>query len=834
MLMVADWESEKDIFSRALELDPGQRPGFLDEVCLHDSELRSRVESLLDYHRDGRDFFSVFEREMLAVGMPPVSFAGGDLVAGRFEVRRFLARGGAGEVYEAYDRELDETVALKVLRGGWASDSAIEGFKTEVRLARRIQNPHVCRVHDVGRTERADGSVVLFFSMEILEGETLSAYLSRKGVLDRAEALTLLKQVVNGLEAAHGLGVLHRDLKSGNIMLVGEGHGKLRAVLTDFGLAAPLGSQNSGPLAGTPAYMAPEQVEGQPLTRATDIYALGVILYEMLTARLPFAGGTPIEQAQARLSQPPIAPRTINPAIPARWEKVILRCLARDPGRRFARAPEVLAALQPSRKPIAVALGLAALGAAAGLAMWGTSARVEPILRASVVVVPFEVAGGVEPRQGAAFSSDLTAELSEVPGVRVVAQTTTGTFKRGSGELRRIRQDLKAGSVLSGSIAPDNGQLQINASLMDSGTGSVLWSHRYEAAAGDLPRVEQTIALASVQALQVEMAPASVRAVAKRHSQNPEAYQAYLLGEYCVGLRTTPGLTQAITYFKRAIELDPRYALAQAGLARAYTMIATRGVQPAAEAYRLSEEAADRALAIDPDLPEALLVKGSNSQRVLWDWETAERYLRRCTQLAPGLGVAHQWLAGLLCIRGRHAEAIAEGALARDLDPLSPAVASSYAMLFYRARRYQEARAELEWITKREPAFANAQVLLAEVYDQMGRPGDAAALVERIAAAGPASYVQAELGYHYARANRGEEARRIATDLETRYAQGEALASEVATVYLGLHDLDQACTWLNKALPAREEDLTVLKVDPLFDPLKGGACYNDLLETLRL
>jgi TolB-like protein len=492
--------------------------------------------------------------------------------------------------------------------------------------------------------------------------------------------------------------------------------------------------------------------------------------------------------------------------------------------------------LEPPRKvAVPITVGVAAAAAVVGFSLWSASRQAGSAPRGSVLVVPFDVAEGVDRRQGAAFSTDLKAELANVPGVRVVAQTTGGGFQGRPSDLHEIRRQLNAGAVLSGSIGlASEGQMQIDASLTDSGSGYVLWSHRYEAAPKDLPRVEQTIVLAGVQALQVQLAPPGVRAIEKRHSQNPEAYQAYLLGEYFAGTRDTGALTQAINYFRRAIELDPRYALAQAGLARAYTIVATRGILPPQEAHRRSEEAADRAMALDPDLPEALLVKGSNAQRVFWDWDAAERYLRRCTQLAPGLGIAHQWLAGLLCMRGRHAEAIAEGALARDVDPLSPSVASSYAMLLYRARRYNEAVAELEWVVKREPAFFNAQELLAEVYDQMGRPAEAVALIERIAAAGRPSYALAELGYHYAHAGRIEEARQIASELEIRYAHGGAEATQVASVYMGLNDRDAACAWLTRGLPTRDADLTALKVDPMFDVLRESACFRYLMETLRL
>jgi serine/threonine protein kinase/tetratricopeptide (TPR) repeat protein len=743
--------------------------------------------------------------------------------------------GGFGEVYEAHDQELDEKVALKVLRKGWLAGDAVEYFKNEVRLARKIQSPHVCRVHDVGRFDRLDGSSVLFFSMEFLPGETLAEYLSRNGRMNRAEAIPLLLQMTEGLAAAHKLGVLHRDLKSANVMLV-PARNSLRAVLTDFGLAASLEHYIRHQFAGTPAYMAPEQVEGTKVGASTDIYAIGVIAYEMATGKLPYAGATPDEQARARLSEPPIRPSLLNPRVDRRWEKAILKCLAHDPADRFLNAADLASALKPARTGRRAGMGLLATAIfASGIWLWHSiRGDVDSVPDNSVLVLPFRDDGGKKPWQADALSDDLTAEFADVPGLRVLAQSTTRQWTGKA--IADIRGQLKVANVLSGSVRGETrNRVRVAVQLADSGSGYLLWSRNYELEPKDLPHLEETIVIACVQALKIRLAAPQIRALESRQTQIPEAYEAYLLGHYFTGKRTTQGLQQAIENFGYAVDLDPHYALAYAGLAGAYSLIASRGVMALNDAYERSEAAADRAISLSADLPEALLVKGFNAQHSEWNWDSAEGYLRQCAKLSPGSGTVHQWLAGLLSIRGRHAEALAEASEARDLDPLSPAVNSSYGTVLYRARRYDEALERLEWVVHREPAFMNAKLLLAEILSQVGRSSEAIQLAETVVAADhKASYALAELGYHYARAGRSDEARKIASELESRYPLGDVRPSEVAMIYNGLGEFEVACGWLQRGLPIHDQGLTVLKVDPSYDILQTYPRFRALIETLKL
>jgi serine/threonine-protein kinase len=834
--MPADWESQKEIFYSALALAIEERGRFLDQACAGDSGLRSEIERLIEYHAQGREFFLNLEQELGATDSRPHLFADAEIVAGRFEILRFLARGGFAEVYEALDRELEERVALKVLRGSWISAEAIERFKTEVRLARKIQSVHVCRVHDVGRFDRGDGSTILFFSMELLEGETLSQLVRRSGPLKSEDALSFLRDIAQGLQAAHQLGFLHRDLKSANIMLVPEATGPRRAVLTDFGLAITADRDVQQHLAGTPGYMAPEQLAGRPLSVQTDVYSLGVIAFEMVTGRLPFPSMSPMEAAQTQRSGRPSPPSAIEPSVRRRWDVAILKCLSRNPEDRFANAVAFIEALSPRRKVSTIGTFSIAL-IMAGTAVWWSKMRdpVTPVTSGSVLVVPFELNGTMDKWQVDSFSDDLTSELAAVPGVRVVAQSTAREWAGKAKNYAEIRRHLHAASVLSGSIQSISGATRVAIQLVDSSSGYLLWSHDFDTVPRDLPHVEETIVLASVQALHASLPAFQVDNIRARHSQVYEAYQAYSFGQFCAARRNTQDLEQAIKSFSKATETDPGYALAYAGLAGAYSMIASRGTMPHAEALRLSDAAVTEALELEPDLPEALLVKGLNLQDDNWDWDGAERYFRRCIEVAPNLSIAHQWLAGLLSIRGRHAEALAEASLARNLDPLSPAVNASYGTFLYRARRYAEAIDQLEWVVKREPTFSNAKLLLADVYSQVGRPQDAIPLAEAVVAdEGRASYALAELGYLYGRAGRLEEARTIASELEMRFAEGDARPSEVASVYYGQGMPILAFDWLERGLPLRDAGLTVLKSDPSYDGLRVFPRYYSLISTLKL
>jgi protein kinase-like protein/NB-ARC domain-containing protein len=343
------WELVHRLFERALERPTAERAVFVHSACGHDDELRAELSSLLASHRAAEDVPPLPLEWLGSVAAREVDFlSSGDCVAGRYRIQALLGRGGVGEVYEAWDEELSIAVALKILRHAGESDDASRQLRLEGLLARTVWHPGVCRVYDVGCHDE-DGHATWFLTMELLRGETLAQRIRRRGRLSQDEALAIVRQVAGGLQAAHQAGITHLDLKPGNVMLVAGDPGE-RALVTDFGTArmtsAPAGEgSEGGPVFGTPAYMAPEQVRGEVAGPAADVYALGAMLFEMVTGVVPFAGSSSLETARRRLEEDPPSPRGLAPALDAHWEATILRCMAREANQRFHRAEDVAVAL---------------------------------------------------------------------------------------------------------------------------------------------------------------------------------------------------------------------------------------------------------------------------------------------------------------------------------------------------------------------------------------------------------------------------------------------------------------------------------------------------------
>ena len=600
---------------------------------------------------------------------PPLLTAG-DRLGERYAVTRLIARGGMGEVYEAFDRELNERVALKTIRPELAGSAATaERFRREIQLARRVTHPNVCRLFDLGNAEGPRGPVS-FLTMELLEGESLAERLRRTGAIDAETALPIVRQVAAGLDAAHRAGVIHRDFKSGNVLLVPEGDG-VRAVVTDFGLARrvetgsdPAITMSGGGLVGSPAYMAPEQVEGLELTREADIYALGIVLFEMRTGALPFSGATPMSVAVKRLTEPPPVPSAVNPAIEPAWERTILRCLARAPGERFASAEAVVAALE-GRAPGAVeaaarvaerwriGVGLAALLAA--LALIGTMlwrarseapASAPPVAEAApappaaatavvsarrpvVAVLGFRNSSG---REDAAWLSTalgemLATELAAGERVRTVPGEVVARAEQGLGlvpsdslasdTLQRLRDQLGVDYVVVGSYAAlgegSARQIRLDVRLQEAAHGEIVSAVAEtggEAALFELVgraggTLRERLGIGGV-------APAESARVRSTLPADPTVARLYAEG--LERLRAGDALA-ARERLLETVARDPSFALGHAALAEAWGALGYDGK---------AREAAARAAALAGDLPREarLLIEGRQAEATR-DWNRA-------------------------------------------------------------------------------------------------------------------------------------------------------------------------------------------------------------------
>jgi eukaryotic-like serine/threonine-protein kinase len=625
-----NWEAVKELFEAALEEDPARRSLFLKERC-PDASLRAEVERLLAEYDQAGAFLSTpalgnlaFDAEDLT---PLQRLSEGQLLAGRFRIVRLIAGGGMGEVYEAEDQELRERVAIKTIRPEiLAQPNVVARFKREVHLARKVTHPNVCRIFDIFRHRPEGGSAqeeIVFISMELLQGETLGARLKAGGRMDVGEALPLVQQMASALTAAHAMGIVHRDFKPGNVLLVGA-PGTWRAVVTDFGLA--LSSVTSDEtvslstgqgLLGTPAYMSPEQIEGRPATAASDIYALGLVIYEMVTGARPFQGETPISAALKRLSETPTPPRTFEPGLSLAWQSVILRCLERDPVKRFSNAEEVARAISSEHPDVtpwpasrtgvtwimAVVLLSAAIGIGYGVHRW--KARVQPtapgvVARRSVAVLGFRNLSG-KPDAGwlsTALSELLTTELAAgeqlrtVPGENVARMkadlSLPDTDSLGPATLAKIHKNIGSDFVVLGSYLEMGDQIRVDLRVQDAKAGETI------ATVSDTGTETNLLDLVSKTGSELrhylgvaEVTAAEVGAVRASAPPNPEAARLYAEGLQRLRVFDALGARDLL---EKAVAAAPNYPMAHSALATAWSTLGydAKATEEAKKAFDLS------------------------------------------------------------------------------------------------------------------------------------------------------------------------------------------------------------------------------------------------------
>ena len=625
------WERIKELFDAATELPPGERSSFLSRACSGDDAVRAEVQRLLGKHDQMGEFL---ERPAVAVAAAQIgeshTFSIDELVSHRFRIVRFIAQGGMGEVYEAEDLELGEPVALKTIRPEIAADPrAIAHFKREIRLSKKVTHPNVCRIFDIARHQKNphgpgdSAQEVTYLTMELLRGETLAERLSRAGRMTGAEALPIVTQIAEGLEAAHRAGVIHRDLKSSNVALVPlDGDCGFRAVVTDFGLALPAEGSAGGALVGytgTPAYMAPEQVERGTITRAADIYSLGVVMFEMVTGTLPFFADTPTLIANKRLEQSAPSPRSVVPDLDRRWEQAILRCLERDPRNRFAAAADVGTALHPKpwprvwrhressvlragtafplvtppglgavRKPLLLrrwlvltAAALVVIAAAAGTYRNLNQRQVHRLTdKDTIVLADFTNTTGDSIFDGT-LRQGLSAQLEQSPFLNLlsdqrIAQTLALMSQPRDARLtrklaREVCQRTASAATIEGSIASLGSQYLLGLQAVNCHNGDTLAEQRVtangkgqvlKALGEEATRIRRRLgeSLASVE--KFDTPPENVT------TPSLEALRAYSLGWRAAYVNSD--WVAALPFFQQAISLDPNFAMAYARLGSSY------------------------------------------------------------------------------------------------------------------------------------------------------------------------------------------------------------------------------------------------------------------------
>jgi serine/threonine protein kinase/Tfp pilus assembly protein PilF len=787
----------------------------------------------------------------------------GSTFAGRYQVIEELGKGGMGKVYKVFDTKIKEKIALKLIKPEIASDrETIERFSNELKLARKIRHRNVCGMFDISEAEGAH-----FITMEYVGGEDLKSMIRMTGMLGIGTVLSVGKQICDGLMEAHNQGVVHRDLKPTNIMIDKGGNVKIM----DFGIARSLrerGITGPGVLIGTPEYMSPEQAEAKEVDQRSDIYSLGIILYEMSTGRVPFEGDTALSIAMKHKGEIPKNPKQLNPNIPDDLSGVILKCLEKDKSRRYQTAAEVRSELEKiekgiptmerivpekkafTSKEITVTFGLRkallpALGvlflAIASIVIWKAFPKKEEAPAASakksIAVLPFEDLSQVKNNEYLCdgISETLINALTNIEGLWVPARNSAFYFKGKTQDIPEIGQKLGVENVLDGSVQVAGDNLRVTARISNVQDGRQIWSEIYNRKMADLFAIQDDIAKAIVTALKIKLLGEKGAPLVKSYTENLEAYSLYLQGRNFWNKRGEY-IAKSIGYFEKAIEIDPNYALAYAGLSDAYDVLGSNGLWPPEKAYPKAKAAAMKALEIDDKLAEAHASLAAVMKEYDWDFVGAEKEFKLAIELNPAYATAHQWYGELLSDLGRHEEAIKESLTARNLDPLAPKINSSLGICLYYARRYGQAVEELNKALEVDPNLYATHEILGYSYEAMGKYEEAVrSYLRAIELSGGSKDPETDLAGCYALMGKREEARKILDNIIEYSKENYVSSGLIAFVFAALGEKDQAFAWLEKAFRERDPYLVeCLKNHSRFDSVRSDPRFTDLLRRTGL
>lgn len=768
---------------------------------------------------------------------------------GPYEIVNPLGSGGMGDVYRARDTRLERDVAVKVLPERYVRDSEARiRFEREAKAVAALTHPNILAIHDYGSHEHAAYSVT-----ELLEGQTLRQRLLQ-GALPWRKAVEIAAAIADGLAAAHAKGIIHRDLKPENLFLTDDG----RVKILDFGLVQLLRPETKGEeidassiptapmktdpaaIMGTAGYMAPEQLRGEPVDATTDIFALGCVLYEMVTGRAAFIRGTVIDSLSAILTDTPDVFGATQKMIPFELARVIQRCLEKNRAERFQSARDLAFALRAlgtatltfeapqERKKRRVIWGSVAIAAIVAVTLFyflsssGVARRTPRAQSRSLAILPFINATG---DREAEYLSDGVTEtlintLAQVPGLRVMSRTSVFHYKGRAPDPQRVARELHVGTVLIGRVESVGDRLVVSAELVDASDSSLIWGNRYQTARADLFAVQQSIASEIARMLRIELTGREQQLLAKRYTTDPRAYELYLKGRFQWNKRDAAGLYKAIEFFNQAIEIDPQYALAYAGLADCYNLLDIWAGLPTRETFPKAKAAAQKALAIDDQLAEAHTSLAYAIHNYEWDWNAAEREYKRALALNPNYATAHQWYAEFLTAVGRFDDARREGQKALELDPMSPIINAVVGWNEIMARRYDAAIEQTLRTTQLFPSFSAGHAYLGLAYLEAGKPREAIRPLEQAIRQLDIVVFRTWLIRAYLAA--GERARAEQMTRELVQRNDYLPPYYMAALYAHLGDGTKADAELKRAYAERTGALVWVNVDPAMDALEGA------------
>jgi len=760
-----------------------------------------------------------------------------------YKIIEKLGAGGMGQVYKAKDTKLDRFVALKFLTSDLIQDpEAKERFIHEAKAASALDHPNICGIHAI---EEFEGQQ--FIDMEFVEGRTIGALLKDKE-LSLKSVLEIAIQIGEGLNAAHKKGVVHRDLKPDNIMLTAEGVVKI----TDFGLAKLIGASKltkSHSTLGTFFYMSPEQAQGTEIDHRSDIFSSGAVLYEMVTGRRPFRGEHEAAIIYSLLNDTlePLARYKAN--VPYELQRVVDKALTKDKSLRYQHVDEMTADLRRvqqeesrnvatvAKKPKAawIVAACALLVAIVGVYLFIPRAAPVSAKNKSIAVLPFKNLS--DNKEDEYFSDgitdDIIAQLSKIIDLKVISRTSVMQYKGISKNVREIGKELDVGTVLEGSVRRSGNQVRIVAQLIDAQNEGHLWSDTYDKEMTHIFAIQSDVAQRIAAELKAKLSSEEKERIEKRQTEDTEAYQLYLKGRFYWNKRKMVDLRKAIDYFNQAIEKDPNYSLAYAGLASTYVLLPDASGLSKVECMSRAETAVKKALNLDSALSEAHAALGSIKE-FRDDWSGAEIEYKKAIELNPSYPTAHHWYSIVLNYLDRSDEAIAQAMRAKELDPVSLIINLNAAMQMYNIRQYDKAVYQLKKTMELDPNFPWTYSGLGWVYEAEGKYEEAIAEHEKAKSLEEKNPdVLADLGRAYARAGRKSEAQKILNDLLEFQKRGYVVSGSIANVYYGLGDKDKTFEWLEKAC----QDKSIypgIKTDPIWDSIRSDPRFRALLKKIGL